>query len=240
MDLTQVTSGVQRIKSRGLFSDYVSKTPIFTDAWSIFFKQPLVQSSDLPGDRQPFAELHHHSIYREVDLASYLPFLNLYFSPSERVLDRQTHLVNKYGLDPIRTVAINIRGTDKHTEIESPELSTYLELASESLSRDSTKRILLVTDQRQYLEKFQKAFKSSLVFIDELPTTYGETVIHKQLRRNQREDFGLNFLATVLIMSRAKEVITHTGNGAFWTSLFRGGTKGLTQLRGGEVFSSES
>jgi len=236
LDLTQITSIVEGVNGRKLFRDYLGETKMFADSWSMFFKQKMHGTSELPKDRSPFTELHHHSVYQEVNLSSYSPFITTYFSPSQRVIDRKAQLMRKYEINLRSTVAVNIRGTDKHTEIDSPEVSTYLELASESLSRDPKRKILLVTDQQQYLELFQGAFKSSLVYFDELPTTFGDVVIHKQLMRNQREDFGLNFLSAVLIMSQAQEVITHTGNGALWTSLFRGGTDGLTQLRGDEVF----
>ena len=236
LDLTQINSHVDGVKGRKLFRDYVSKTQLFADTWSMFFNQPNARDSELPEDRSQFTELHHHSVYQQVNLASYAPFLRTYFSPSQRVLDRKAHLIQKYSIDLSATIAVNIRGTDKHTEIEAPDISTYLDLASESLSKEPGKRILLVTDQRQFLDVFKTTFKSSFVCFDELPTTYGDVVIHKQLKKNQRDEFGLNFLSTVLVISQAQEVITHTGNGALWTSLFRGGTVGLTQLRGKEVF----
>jgi hypothetical protein len=238
LDLTQIRTEVQSIRSRGLFREYTNQSRRFMDAWSVFFKQPSSGSSALPDDRSSFRDLHHHSVYQKINIESYQPFISKYFSPSELVLSRKADLMRKYGLDLGSTVAINIRGTDKYTEIESPSISTYIALTVEALSRNSGAKILLVTDQQQYLEVFQQRFGTSLISFDELPTTYGDVVIHKQLRRTEREAFGLNFLSTVLIMSEANEVITHTGNGALWTSLLRGGTFGLTQLRGNQVFRS--
>lgn len=148
------------------------------------------------------------------------------------------NLKAKYGLALGSTIAVNIRGTDKYTEVESPPMSTYLALAEEALSIEPGRKILLVTDQQQYLEVFQSKFRSKLVSFAELPTTLGDVVIHKLLKKSEREEFGLNFLATVLLMSQSQTVVTHTGNGALWTSLYRGGTKDLTQLRGKDVFRS--
>ena len=239
LDLSQIGSDVHEVKSRRLFRDYSSTSSISSDPWSTFFKQPNTGEFDLPKDRSPFTELHHHSEYREVNLASYSPFVKMYFSPSEQVLDRCAYFIQSYGLDLSTTIAVNIRGTDKHTEVEPPPISTYLGLAEEALSRQPDGRILLVTDQRQYLDVFLGTFKSSVVFFDELPTTLGDFAIHKLLEKSEREDFGINFLATVLLISQSSQVITHTGNGALWTSLFRGGTKGLTQLSGKNVYTSE-
>ena len=237
LDLSQISSDVHEIKSRRLFRDYSSTSLISSDPWSVFFKQPKTGEFDLPKDRSPFTELHHHSVYREVNLASYGPFINRYFSPSDRVLDRYGHFIQSYGLDLSNTIAVNIRGTDKHTEVEPPPISTYLRLAEEALSEQPSSKILLVTDQQQYLDVFLRKFKSSLLSLDELPTTFSDVVIHKLLKKNQREDFGINFLATVLLISQSGKVITHTGNGALWTSLFRGRTKGLTQLSGKDVYT---
>ena len=237
LDLSQIRQSVNQVKSRGLFKDYVTRRKYSRDAWSIFFQQPIT-GIKLPEDREPYRGLHHHAIYREVNVGRYTPFIQKYFSPSARVLETREGLVQKYNLDLNMTVAINIRGTDKYTEIQSPSLTDYLDLAAKSLSMDSRKRILLVTDQRQYLDLFEREFKSSVVSFGELPTTLGDLVIHKQLKRVEREEFGVNFLSTVLIMAQASEVITHTGNGALWTALFRQGTGAFTQLRGKEILRS--
>lgn len=236
-DLTQIDSEVQLVKSRALFRDYSSHNSMSRDLWSRFFKQPVATRFTLPEDRTYLSQLHHHSVYREIDLARYEPFLKKYFSPSDQVLERCAHFISQYGLDQRQTIAVNVRGTDKHTEVPSPPISTYLELAEEALSEKPTSDLLLVTDQQQYIEVFQSRFKSQLVSFGELPTTYGDIVIHKQLKKHERESFGVDFLATVLLMSQSETVITHTGNGALWTSLFRGGTVRLTQLRGKEVFT---
>ena len=235
-DLTQIDAHVHRISSRRLFREYSSHNFWSGDLWSRFFRQPINSEFELPQDRTRFSHLHHHSAYRDVNLANYGPFLKKYFTPSHQVLDRKEYFLGKYGLEENNTIAVNIRGTDKHTEVESPPISTYLALAEEAVSREPGSKILLVTDQQQYIDIFRSNFKSGLVSFDELPTTFGDVVIHKELKKNERDDFGLNFLAAVLLISKSRTVITHTGNGALWTSLFRGGTAGLTQLRGQDVF----
>jgi hypothetical protein len=114
-------------------------------------------------------------------------------------------------------------------------LRHYLNLAGEELARNPGFRILAMSDQRQYLDTFRAEFGSDVSIFKELPTTTNNIVLHKQLSEGDKAMFGMNLLASVLILASARSLITHTGNLAFWTALYRGTSDGLVQLRGSEI-----
>lgn len=233
LDLCSIVEPVTRIESQKLFKEFGHRK--HSDLWSVYFNQPdgIFEGSTYFSER--LTHLHHHEVYRDSPLAEFQPFLKQYFSPSDRVLEQMRFFLDKYSIDPSRTIAVNLRGTDKGIEVPTPPLQNYLNLAGEQLSKNPTFQILAVSDQQQYLSAFLSEFGSRVTIINELPTTTSKRVIHKKFWMRDRQNFGINFNATVLIMAAASKVITHTGNGAFWTALYRGSTVDLVQLRGSEI-----
>jgi hypothetical protein len=233
LDLCSIVEPVTRVESQRLFKEFGIRK--HSDLWSVYFNQPagIFDGSAYFSDSLTY--LHHHEVYRDSPLGEFQPYLKQYFSPSDRVLEQLQFFSDKYSIDPSRTIAVNPRGTDKGIEVPTPPLQNYLDLAAEQLSKNPTFQILAVSDQQQYLDAFLSEFGSKVTIIKELPTTTSKRVIHKRLWMRDRQNFGVNFNAAVLIMSVAEKVITHTGNGAFWTALYRGNTSGLVQLRGSEI-----
>jgi hypothetical protein len=234
VDLCQIKAPVQQIKSQEAFRDFIELS--VEDAWSIFLNQPTGRRVRSTVRRSKLRELLHHSIYRDLPFSGFEPFLVEYFSPSERVLDRQKFFIEKYSIDPLKTIAVNLRGTDKSIEVPTPPLRSYLNLSGEELARNPGFRILAMSDQRQYLDAFVAEFGSDVIIFEELPSTTSNIVLHKQLSGADKAKFGINLLASVLILASARTLITHTGNVAFWTALYRGNADGLIQLRGSEIF----
>lgn len=232
-DLANVTDPVKKIIARKAFAEYRSVPTV--NSWSIFFRQPTGQIIQPPATHYSSPSVVHEQ-YSSLDFGEILPFVHHYFLPSGRVQKRINSLRSRYGLLENNFIAVNIRGTDKHTEVPPAPIETYLIAAEEALRQTKSGRVLLVTDQTQFVSRFQGEFGTRLITVKELPTTSSDGVIHESLKRGQRQKFGINFLATILIVASAPKVVTHTGNGAFWTALFRGGCANLVQLRGDEIF----
>lgn len=233
IDLANTAVPIQKIIARRAFAEYRSFPGI--NSWSIFFRQPSTQLF------QPLATRYQspmvvHEIYSSLDLREILPFVDHYFRPSVRVEKRIEILRSRYDLSANSFVAVNIRGTDKQTELPLAPIESYLIAAENALRKSRQAKLLLVTDQTQFVSRFIGEFGERLITIRELPTTTSDEAIHAGLKQHQRQTFGLNFLATILIIASASKVVTHTGNGAFWTTLFRKGCANLVQLRGDEVF----
>jgi hypothetical protein len=233
LDLSQIKSPVFQVKSKEAFKDFTIQGS--ENSWSEFFNQPTGCLRVSRNSRSELKELLHHSIYRNLPFSSASPFLAEFFSPSDRVLETREFLTDKYSIDPLRTIAVCLRGTDKSLEVSTPPLRHYLNLAGEELARNPGFRILAMSDQRQYLDTFRAEFGSDVSIFKELPTTTNNIVLHKQLSEGDKAMFGMNLLASVLILASARSLITHTGNLAFWTALYRGTSDGLVQLRGSEI-----
>jgi hypothetical protein len=235
-DLGDLNLGVKKVSSRGAFKEF--RTIPGVNSWSQFFLQPAIDSLATSALRfDPHAD--HHGIYQDLDFPRYAPFVRNYFSPSKKVQRRHRALVAKYNLDLGKTIAVNIRGTDKHTEISQAPVERYLSLAREMRERYPFHKVLLVTDQGQFIAPFREEFGKDLVLFSELPTTQSGASIHSLLSWHQRHLFGKTFLATIRIISQADVVITHTGNGAFWTALYRGNANRFIQVRGSdEIYRS--
>lgn len=237
-DLGSLEDPVSRIFANKVFRQYRALPRL--NSWSLFFRQPSRTTGDITS--APYVSTFvkqnlHHGEYYSLDLASFAPFVDRYFTPSKSVERKKRRFLRTYRIDPRDLIAVNIRGTDKWKEIPPASVERYLQLAERALSDSPTSRILLVTDQHQFLAPFVARFEDRLIVIRELPTTsLLDRPLHHALRFSARKDFGVNFLAAVLIVASARVVITHTGNTAFWTTLFRGNTIGLVQLRGAETF----
>jgi hypothetical protein len=145
------------------------------------------------------------------------------------VLSLVSALTEKYQIISDETIALNYRGTDKHTEIKIWPPEDYWSELQPLIDANPNCRILIQTDQRQVREYFVEKLGSRCFFFDELPVTEGDLGIHKILDTSKMT-FGLYLLAMVIIMARCKYLITHTGNVAYWTLLYRGNSNNVRQF----------
>lgn len=240
-DLQSLRAPIRKVVARSAFEQY--RTLPGTDSWSRFFARPANKS--LTEERVREHELHlidsslHHADYSLLNLNAYQILLEIFFQPSPRVLEREAHFISSYAIDAAEIIAVNVRGTDKWKEIEPSPIGRYLSIAEKALENHPSSKLLVVTDQAQFLDAFRNRFPRKVVSIDELPvSSQFKSPIHRTLKRSNREAFAIDFLAAVRIMASAKLVLTHTGNVAFWTVLFRGSSSGVVQLRADEVLGS--
>lgn len=241
VDLASSDTNVRRIVARRAFFRY--QTWPFVNTWKSLFKDPL---TDYVVDGSEYvrtvvdAELHHAD-YRMLDFQTLVPWVEKYFSPSERVLSRKAELMRKYDLETTRLIAVNIRGTDKWKEVRPTPLDYYERICDTLLETSPLSKILVVSDQSDYVERFKERFGSRVIVFEELPTTSGTHYpVHRTVSRSERTSFGVDYFATVLILASAKFLVTHTGGGAFWTALYRRHTSSFFQLRQDEVFGDSN
>lgn len=199
--------------------------------WDYYFLQPQVTVSAPYSKKNPFGRrLRHHSDYRTLPVWRVRRHLKRYFTPSEEVLQRRMELVSRHSIDPRKTIAVCYRGTDKATEIELAPPREYLEAVQQILRKKPGYRVLVQTDQAQVRDYLMNELGDLAFYLPEMPVTESDSVIHAVIPRDQQVDFGQTLLATVLIMAETKYLVTHTGNMALWTVLFRGNTKRTIQL----------
>ncbi len=200
------------------------------NAWPLYFQDPHVAPGTQVNQKMS-RYLYHHEDYKVIDFEAVEPLVKAYFSPSEQVLETREKLIRKYEIDTSRTLAVHFRGTDKSREVRPASIYSWLRKTKKILrGLPSDFRILLQTDELYFYERFMEEFGKRAFFFNELPLSALQTGIRKNLLPAKRESFAKTFLASVLIISRSANVITHTGNSALWTALYRGGVKNFVQM----------
>jgi len=169
------------------------------------------------GDYNKFDKL-----YNNFDI--WVPWIKKYFTPSNVVTDRVNLLIKKYKIDLNNTVAIHYRGTDKVNEIPNLNpVSMHIEKCKEILNTDNNLRVLIQSDQQTKTLELFKSLGNKCFYFRELPQSPTAYMgVHYDLTHPNRVEYAINFLASIIIISKCKYVITHRGGGAFWTALYRG------------------
>ena len=199
--------------------------------WGQFFAGPDAPlPTPQPGSRPWGCTLVHHARYDSLDLEPVRRFVDTYFRPSAAVTAAVERITSDYDIDPGRTVAVWVRGTDKGREIRPRSTATYRRAVERALASGRVDRVLVQSDQQQVRDELLRCFGPKAFAIGELPVSVGSQGLHS-LALDGREDHARDLLAAVLIMARCSDVVLHTGNGALWAVLFRGGVDGVVQVR---------
>ncbi len=83
-----------------------------SDLFQIHFSPPEKQSLQAIPSRKDLPIPAHHGDYRCLDLESLKPFLEAYFKPLERIDQLAQKLMQKYAINPEKTIIVCYRGTD--------------------------------------------------------------------------------------------------------------------------------
>lgn len=174
----------------------------------------------------------HHGVYRNYDFDSYNSFIQRYFNLNESILEIQSRLIRKYGINLEKTVAVCYRGTDKFVEVKLSDPRNYVACAENLLRQIPGARILIQTDQKQVRDLFTGYFGDNCFYLEEMPVNEGNVAVHNILKQLQISafDFGKMVLATTYLLSRCRVVVNHTGNVAAWICLFRGNAESIVQF----------
>ena len=227
-ELARARFDVEAIDVTHTFNDF--KDVVGDNVWHRFFKAPRKNLEVLYKDDNHFSNhLFHHDSYEELNHESVKDLLAKYFEPSAECINRSQEFKDRYAIDLDQTIVICYRGTDKHTEVTPSPIEKYIEIAKIALLLRPECRVLVQTDQKQIRDRLMAEFGDKAFYIDEMPVTETDVVMHKVLSKDKAE-FGVNLLAAVLLMSQCRYLITHTGNVAYWTVLLRGHSDRLIQL----------
>jgi hypothetical protein len=153
-------------------------------------------------------------------------FRDFYFGFSDEVLQTEQRFLTKYNISPEKTIALLYRGTDKILEVPKIHPHFYWN-AIQNLPQDY--KVLLQTDQIQILRYFQQILGDRLIYIDEMPMTDDDKVMHQQTGIC-RYVLGLNYLAAVSIMSKCAHVVFDTNNAGLWICILRGSIQNTCQI----------
>ena len=184
-----------------------------------FFDLPIIEKPD------------YHGNYSEINIVSILPYLDYFFKPSPRVLQRLNDLIIKHNLWIAEVDCICYRGTDKWTELPRIDPESFCENYYKACERFvlDARPILIQTDELKIRNHFLNVYRDIAFYLDEMPVVNGGLAVHLYKFEN-RLDFAILLFAVNLLISKTRLLVTHTGNMAFWQVLLRGNHKKLIQL----------
>ena len=184
----------------------------------------LLKTVTLPDENRKQFDLY--------DFEYYNPIVKRFFTPSDVVLERKNMLMDKYEIDPDKTISVLYRGTDKSTELVLAHPQDYLIVTQRLLQKNPDFKVLLQTDQTQVIQMFVEALGDKVVFFEETPSTTSNSVIWNLMEKNGADSIEWSqwFDAALRCVSDCRYMINHTGNVAFFANLYRGSLDGVYQF----------
>jgi hypothetical protein len=202
--------------NRDIYSDF-HKINVEIDL-DLFVNIPLPDSNRCQFD------LYRFDVYNKVR--------DRFFNPSDLILERKNFLINKYKFDPLKTISVLYRGTDKGTELKLGSPEEYLNVVKNILKNNPDFKVLLQTDQTQVIQYFYEQLGDTLITFEETPSTTSNKVIWSLMEQSDKDsiDWSQWFDAALRCVSDCKYLVNHTGNVAFFANLYRGNVNKVYQF----------
>lgn len=189
-----------------------------------------VRITDEPGE----VSFSDYSKFHFKDTA---PFVARYFTPSNEVLGILQMYLNKYLLRLENTCAIFYRGNDKKRECDLTPYSDFINKAKEVLAENPDILFLVQPDETEFLEAFTAEFPGRCIVFEETPhMRKKDSAIFYELPLAEKTPHAQYFLAAVIALSMCKHVITHSGNGSMWLTLYRGNMDNVHQFMNKHIY----
>lgn len=191
--------------------------------------QPLAyRGAHYMTDAEQEQQFSNYKLIRHDDLK---PFIERYFMPSDIVMNRVREFEERYNIDYENTVGVFHRSNDK---IRETGLATDEQVIEKAKEFDGM-RYFILPDHWQFLTAFKKELPNSFYIAENNLMDKDETKsVFMILPPDKRPEHAVNFFASVIIMSRCKHIVGHSGNCMFWTCLYRGNSDNIVQYLNGE------
>lgn len=184
------------------------------------------------------------SDYKLIDFESVKPFVNKYFQPSDKVLERVAQLEQDYQIDYKNTVGVLYRGNDKQKECSIAPYEAFgqriINVVKEDFGvqykEDRIPRILVSPDETEFYDYMSNVWDARFVAPSQwlhMPKD-SNTAIFMHLPHSERPEHAINTLAMIIMLSKCKHLVTHSGNMSFWCVLYRGHMNNVHQWREGQ------
>ena len=148
------------------------------------------------------------------------------------IRERKKFLIEKYNINPEKTISVLYRGTDKGSEVRLSPPENYLKVVVDLLEKNPDFKVLLQTDQTQVIHFFNNELGNNLITFQETPSTTSNRVIWSLMEEhgNDSIDWSKWFDAALTCVSECKYLVNHTGNVAFFANLYRGNINNVYQF----------
>ena len=179
-----------------------------------------------------FNEWYQSRIYTKLDYEGITPFINKYFSPSDRILKIIQEMEIKYNLDYNNIVVLFFRGNDKSTEVpQLPSYEEYIYYGELILKKNPNIKFLIQSDETNFILTMEKHFpNNNIIFRDEIRHIQDRTTTVDKINRKTNLKYSLNYLAITIIISKCSFIICNSGNCSLWIVLYRGNANNLILL----------
>lgn len=176
-----------------------------------------------------------YRLYSTLPYRHLQPFLHKYFSLALPIVDLVKALEDKYDIVYPNTCVLFYRGNDKAKETKLCAYEDMVGYAKKIVSTNPTTRILVQTDETEFLEYALNTFpQHAFYFKDEIrhmsrnPTT----TVDKTMKHNI-EFYSKYYLAITYVMSKCKWVVCTSGNCSLFIMYYRGHANNVYQYLNG-------
>ena len=158
-------------------------------------------------------ELHHseysaHTVANPSNLALKNMILQNILSIKKEKLLKFDNKYKSIGITD-RTLAVQIRGTDKNTEIEEPDIDNIIHKIDSYFESDLIDNIFLATDDIKFFDKLKSHYGDLLLYDNEVRMSDDGTPLH---RLPDRDVVNEEVLSNVYILSRCKHFLYSFSN----------------------------
>jgi len=172
------------------------------------------------------------SDYKQLNYDKICPFIEKYFNPTDAIINLKNHLLRKYQIDinSNNLCGIFYRGNDKVKETQKPSYDEIVQKAKELKLINEDIQFIVQTDEMQFLDYFLNFFPKSIHFTEIPKINSSMTTVAKTFEHSENKIIILGFyLASILIFSELKQIITTSGNGEMFICFFRGNAVNIHQ-----------
>lgn len=211
---------------------YFYKTDTSIDVSKIIFREnrnfdiPYIKDIHITSeDRED-----QFSDYKKINFDDIIPFVEKYFTPSDFVEDRVSTFKKDYDIDYENTCGVFYRGNDKSTETSIADYESFIKKSKRVLEQFPEIKFLVQTDENEFLEEFKSNFSNNTKCINEIDRMDKQIgCVFYGVPGDRKFQHGVDYFSAVLIQSRCKHLITHSGNGGMWAILYRGHANNVYQ-----------
>lgn len=218
-DLARGGGEITSIATDSVFS--VNAAGLGKPSFSRIFKEPAPQVALSPWLGQ--VEDVAHLLYRDLPWQEIRPFAEKWFQVREQIQLNVLQGLETRELDLDQIIAVNLRGSTKIKEVIPARISFWVETVDRLRQSVPGGRVVLFSEDQDLVDSFTKAATYEVTdFGQEVRVRRGASINDTFRSLPGTDSFVQNFIGRTWLISRSRRIVTHTGNTAFWTCVFRG------------------
>ena len=187
-----------------------------------------------------YKHLYQYTNYSHLDYKCITPLIKKYFSPSVKINEIVNSIEKKYNIVHDNIISVYYRGTDKYKETNLATFDEFYKQIIKIVNINTNIKILLQSDSAGFIDYINHKNLKNIIIINENKSSYTNIGIHNEQSSNKNYYDMLNFLSTIIILSKCKYIICSSGNCSEWIMFYRGNNKNVIQYLEGTWYNSTS